>query len=112
MALDLGPDAGGIGLRVGRLAGPRELALRQDRDDAVVARQALRLVEELGAVAVGRLGVEPVQEQDRRAAAAVRRLDQERLAVIGEANVARSARRRARSAVESVIGRRSVPVMQ
>ena len=45
------------------------------------------LVEELRAVAVRRVGVEPVEEQDRRPATAVERLDEVRLAVVDEAQV-------------------------
>ena len=68
MPLDFSPNALGIRLGVGRGARPRESALRQDRDRPVLACQAAGLLEELGAVAVRRLGVEPVEEEHAGAA--------------------------------------------
>ena len=42
----------------------------------MLARQADSLLHELGSVAVRRLGVEPMEEEDRRTAAAAGRLDE------------------------------------
>jgi hypothetical protein len=73
--LDLGADPVRIGRGVARGAGPGELALRQNRHHAVVARQVDRLVDELRAIAIGRLGVEPVQEEDGRTPTTIDRFD-------------------------------------
>ena len=76
VSFDLRADMGRVRFSVGRWRRPRERALRQQRDDTMLAREAHRLVEELAAVAVRGLGVEPVQEEDRGAAAPVDRLDE------------------------------------
>jgi hypothetical protein len=83
---DLVTDAPGIGRRIRRIAGPRKPALRQDRYEALVAGQRDRLVDELAAIPVGRLGVEPVEEENARSAAARGRLDEVRVRV-GDADV-------------------------
>ncbi len=84
---DLGPNTNRIGIRIGRISRPGEGSLREERHDAVLARQAGRLLHELGSVAVGRLGVEPMEPEDGRPASPSDRLDEERLGAIGDAQI-------------------------
>ena len=87
VARDLVANAGRIGHRVSWIARPREASLRQERDHAVLARQTDSLLHELGPVAVRRLRVEPVEEEDRGAAATQGRLDQECLGIVRDLQV-------------------------
>ena len=87
MGRDFRTDALDVAGCVGRIPGPWEATLRQDGNDAAVARKVRSLVQELRAVSIGRFGVEPVEEEHRWPASALFGLDQEGLGVIRDANV-------------------------
>jgi hypothetical protein len=91
---DLRLDLGGVGGRAARLDPPREPSLGQKADGSQRG-QLPGLVEELVAVPVGRLGVEPVPHDESRPAAGrwVRGADEPGLHAI-----------RAASAVDDVVG--------
>lgn len=67
---ELTPDAGRISLGVRRVRRPRKAALGENRDGPQLACQLGCLIHELLSVAVGRIRVKPVEEQQTWASAA------------------------------------------